>query len=140
MAIKIKSASDIAAKYARVTPGRVEDYEAGVRATSPDEFENPTLAAEPNYERGVQQGIARKAFGKGVKGSGEKWKDKSLEDGPARFMDGTGKAAGAFEEGYAPYREVIAGLTLPPRGPVGDPKNIQRVAAIATALRQKKTG
>ncbi|MBA7547741.1 hypothetical protein ES705_40177 [subsurface metagenome] len=47
MAIKIKSAADIAAKYARVTPGRVGDFEEGIEATSPDEYEKPTLDAEP---------------------------------------------------------------------------------------------
>ncbi|MBA7588414.1 hypothetical protein ES708_30470 [subsurface metagenome] len=140
MAIKIKSAAAIAAKYARVTPGRVTDFEEGIEATSPDEYEKPTLDAEPIYEAGVTQAIARKAFGKGVRGSGPKWKEKSLDEGPSRFMTATGKAADEFEEGYAPYREVIADLTLPPRGPTGDPKNIRRVEAVATALRKKKTG
>jgi len=140
MAIKIKPTSKIAEKYARVTPGRTEDYEQGIRDTSPDEYEEPTLAAEPNYERGVTQAIARKAFGKGVEGSGAKWKEESLDEGPPRFMTATGKAADDFEEGYGPYREVISDLTLPPRGPVGDPKNIRRVEAVATALRKKKTG
>ncbi len=140
MAIKIKSAAEIAAKYARITPGRVSDFEEGIKDTSPDEYERPTLEAEPIYERGVTEAIARKAFGKGVRGSGERWKDKSLDEGPSRFMIATGKAADEFEEGYAPYRDVIAELTLPPRGPTGDPKNIRRVEAIATALRKKKTG
>lgn len=140
MAIKIKSASEIAAKYARVTPGRTEDFEQGIEDTSPDDYEKPTLAAEGNYEQGVTQAIARKAFGKGVTGSGEKWKEKALDEGPSRFMTATGKSADEFAEGYAPYRDTIANLTLPPRGPTGDPKNIRRVEAVATALRKKKTG
>ena len=76
MAIKIKSATEIAQKYSRVTPLRMEDFESGIQATSPDEYEDPTIAAEPIYERGVQQAIARKAFSKGVEGSGAKWKAK----------------------------------------------------------------
>lgn len=140
MAIKIKSTSDIATKYARVTPGRVDDFEQGIKDTSPDEYEEPTLAAEDIYEKGVMQGISRKAFGKGVRGSGPKWKDKSLDEGPTRFMSATGKAADEFAEGFGPYREVISDLTLPPRGPVGDPKNIRRVEAVAKALRDKKIG
>jgi len=138
MAIKIKSASEIAAKYARVTPGRSGDYEDGIQATSPSDYVNATTVAEPNYERGVTQGIARKAFGKGVRKAGDKWRDKSLKHGPSRYMTGTGDAAPDYEAGYAPYREVISGLTLPPRGPAGDPKNIERVRVVSEALRKAK--
>ncbi len=140
MAIKIKSAAEIAQKYSRVTPLRMEDFEDGIRATSPDEYEDPTIAAEPNYERGVQQAISRKAFSAGVEGSGQKWKEKSLNLGPARFADGTREATQAFAQGFAPFRDVIANLTLPPRGPTGDPKNIERVRAVDEALRKAKVG
>ncbi len=140
MAIKIKSASEIAAKYARVTPQRQSEYEEGIQDTSPDEYESATLAAEDIYERGVTDAIRRKAFGKGVRDSGDNWKEKSLDLGPRRFAEGTAGAADEFAEGFAPFREVIAGLTLPPRGPAGDPKNIERVRAVTEALRKKKVG
>ena len=138
MALKIKSAPEIAQKYSRVTPLRMEDYEEGIRDTSPEEYEAPTIAAEGNYERGVTQAIARKAFSKGVSGSGSKWKKNSLNPGPTRFSEGTREATQAFAEGFAPFRDVIANLTLPPRGPVGDPKNIERVRAVDDALRKAK--
>ena len=140
MAIKIKSVAEIAAKYSRVTPLRMEDYEDGIRDTSAEEYEAPTIEAEPIYERGVQQAIARKAFSKGVKGSGGKWRSQSLSLGPARFAEGTREATQAFADGFAPFRDVISNLTLPPRGPAGDPKNIERVRAVAEALRKAKVG
>jgi hypothetical protein len=34
--------------------------------------------------------------------------------------------------------DVIANTVLPPRGPKGDPRNLDRVKAITTALRAKK--
>jgi hypothetical protein len=45
-----------------------------------------------------------------------------------------------YEKGFAPYRDVIEQTALPPRFPKRDPRNIQRVSAIATALAKKKTG
>lgn len=138
MAIKIASPASIAAKYSRVTPGRSSDYESGIQATSTEAYEQPTLQAEPNYERGVTQAIARKAFSKGVQGAGGRWKSRSLDEGPSRFASGTAGAAQAYEQGFAPYQSVIANLTLPPRGPAGDPKNIERVRAVAEALRKEK--
>ena len=39
-----------------------------------------------------------------------------------------------------PYLETIAATQLPPRFAKGDPRNVQRVAAIAAALRKRKTG
>lgn len=140
MAIKIKSVSEIAAKYARVTPQREPDYTEGIEDTSPDEYESATLAAEDIYERGVAEAIRRKAFGKGVRGSGPRWREKSLDLGPRRFAEGTAAAADEYAEGFEPFRDVIAGITLPPRGPAGDPKNIERVRAITEALRKKKVG
>ena len=140
MAVKIKSVSEIALKYARVTPQREPDYTEGIEGTSPDEYEEATLASEEIYERGVSEAIRRKAFGKGVKGSGESWKEKSLDLGPRRFAEGTAGAADEYAEGFEPYRETIAALTLPPRGPAGDPKNIERVRAVTEALRKRKVG
>jgi len=140
MAIKIKSVSEIATKYSRVTPSRSTDFEDGIKSTSPSDYVNATVSSEPNYERGITASIARKSFSKGVRKAGEKWHSKALNLGPSRYATGTAAAASDYESGYGPYREVIAGLTLPPRGPAGDPKNIERVRVIADALRKAKTG
>ena len=140
MAIKIKSPSEIAEKFARVTPGRSADYQEGIASTSPSEFERATIAAESIYNQAITASIARKAFPKGVAGSGNKWQAKASGPGVGRFAQGTAEAAGDYATGFAPYQAVIAGITLPPRGPAGAPGNIERVRILADALRKKKVG
>jgi hypothetical protein len=138
MAIKIKSAADIAAKYTEVTPGRSSQYEKGIKETSPGDFEAAAIAGEANYAAALQSSIASKRRAKKLQGKGSKWQAKAAELGPSRFATGTGAAASDYAEGFAPYQGVIAALTLPPKGPAGDPKNFERVRAIGTALHNKK--
>ena len=140
MAIKIKSPSEIAAKFARVTPGRSADYQEGIEGTAPAEFERATIAAETVYNQAIAASIARKAFPKGVAGSGTKWQAKASGPGVGRFAQGAADSADDYAKGFAPYQAVIAGLTLPPRGPAGAPQNIERVRILADALRKKKVG
>lgn len=138
MPIAIRSTADIAAKFIAVTPGRSPEYARGVQDSTVD-WESPTLAAEGSYEEGVTAAIGRKAFGKGVTRSGnQKWRKGSIEKGTVRWPQGVAGALEAYTEGFAPFRDTIAGLTLPPRGPAGSPGNLQRVAAVANALHERK--
>lgn len=135
---KIKDLSRISAKWARVASASGAEYEEGVRNPRVD-WKTATQAAEQNYEQGVQASIQRKAFGKGVNKAGtEKWQTNSIEKGPGRYTQGVALAQSAYEDGFAPFRTVIANTNLPARGPKGDPKNIQRVAVIAKALHDEK--
>lgn len=134
----IKSTASIASKWARVTPMRSQDYEEGVRNPKTD-WANATAASEGNFETGVQRAIANKSFGKGVKKSGTaKWQEKTITKGTQRWGPGVSVAEKDYEEGFAPYAEVIAKTNLPPRFPKGDPRNIERVSKLATALHKKK--
>jgi hypothetical protein len=140
MAVKIRSASEIADKYSRVTPSRASEFVAGVALIPEGEFEQAAIAGEANYKTGIAASIAKGARAKGLAGSGKKWRSRIARQGESRFATGTADATGDFAEGFAPYRDTIANLTLPPRGPKGDPKNIERVRAVADALRKKKAG
>ncbi len=138
MAISIPSTSDIAQKWSRVTPGRSADYADGVRNPSKD-WETETLAAADRYAAGIQESLANKSFEKGVERAGtSKWKDKATTLGAQRFGPGVSQATSAFADGFAPYRDVIAGLTLPERFAKGDPRNMERVRVIAEALHDEK--
>lgn len=138
MAIAIAPSSEIAAKWARVTPGRTADYEAGVRSPRRD-WKNETTAAEPRYIEGVTKAATEKRFGKGVARVGTaKWQRKAIDIGTTRFGPGVAAAGPDYEEGFGPYRDVIAGTTLPERYTTGDPRNIRRVEVIAKALHDKK--
>jgi len=84
----IRSIEHIARKWAMVTPGRTEDYRAGVENPRRD-WGTATAAAEGAYESGVTQAIAKKRFGKGVKAAGtEKWQRGAVEKGTARWGPG----------------------------------------------------
>jgi len=134
----IKPLDRTAAKWARVSAGASNEYREGVENPRAD-WATQTKAAEGNYEAGVTAAIQRKAFGKGVGRAGtEKWQKNAIALGPGRFATGVQNAQSAYADGFAPYQAVIAAITLPKRGPKGAPENIQRVAAIAKALHDKK--
>jgi hypothetical protein len=136
----IKSASDIAKKWSRVTPQRSEDYEAGVKNPRVD-WASATRAAEESYKKGVMEAASKGRFGKGVSEAGtEKWQGKVISKGVDRWGTGVQTATSDYEEGFGPYADVIKSVNLPPRYPKGDPRNIERVTAIAKALRSKKVG
>ena len=136
----IKDPSAIAAKWARVTPQRSEDYSQGVKSPTKD-WKASTLAAADAQEKGVQQAITEKRFAKGVSAAGtEKWQAKAASKGVDRWGPGVQVAQPDYEKGFAPYAQRIASTTLPPRYPKGDPRNLDRVAVVAKALRSQKVG
>ncbi|GAI53141.1 unnamed protein product [marine sediment metagenome] len=117
---------------------RAADYEAGVRSPRRD-WKTETAAAEPRYIEGVTKAATEKRFGKGVARVGTaKWQRKSIDVGTARFGPGVAAAGPDYEEGFGPYRDVIAGLTLPQKYTTGDDRNLARVATVTKALHDKK--
>jgi len=140
MPLKIKSAAAIASKWADVTPARARQWEDGIKTTSTDEYAAPAIAAAPVWEQAVMEAAARDGYAKGVADRAEKWKRKALAVGTARFGPGVRAAESDQAAGFAPYREVIAGLTLSPRGPRGAPGNFERVREVGEALHNKRVG
>jgi len=134
------SASEIAKKWARVTPERTEDYEEGVRNPKVD-WAKATVDAEPSYEKGVQAAITRKAFSTGVKKAGTaKQIQRSIETGIPRFGEGVRMGEPAMAAGMEGVVNIIKGVTLPQRYPRGDPRNYERVRAIGEALHKARIG
>jgi len=134
----IRPISFIADKWATVTPQRATQYKAGVESPKKD-WAKEAIAAEERYKAGVTAAANEGRYGKGVEKAGtDKWKKMASTKGPSRFAEGVMVAKPDYEKGFAPFAEEIAKTELPPRGPKGDPANIQRVAAIAAALHKKK--
>ena len=130
----IRSIERIAKKWATVTPARTEDYRAGVEAPRRD-WEQATAAAEDAYQAGVTAAIAEKRFGKGVRSAGtEKWQRGATEKGTMRWGPGVAMAESAYATGFAPFRDAIERVTLPPRFARRDPRNLNRVKVIVDAL------
>lgn len=134
----IRSIAKIASKFADVTPGRTAEYEFGVTNPRRD-WEQATAAAEPAYEQGVTQSIAKKTYGKGVKKAGTaKWQKGAKTKGTARWGPGVTLAKDDYAKGFAPYHDEIEKVQLPPRYPRRDPRNLKRVEVVATALGKRK--
>lgn len=136
----IKPARAIAEKWARVTPQRDADYRAGVEAPLKD-WATEAANANDRYVEAVTMAAQAGRFQQGVMDAGsEKWRRGAIQKGVARWGPGVRVAQSDYERGFAPYRDVIERVELPPRRPTGDPANIERVAAIARALHEAKVG
>lgn len=132
----IRSIDAIASKWATVTPGRVSDYQAGIESPRKD-WATATAGAEDSYNAGVTAAIADKRFGKGVRAAGtEKWQKGAIEKGTQRWGPGVSMSEGAYASGFAPFRDAIERVNLPPRFARRDPRNLNRVKAIVDALIQ----
>lgn len=136
----VKSTSSIAEKWARVTPQRAEDYKLGIMSPRTP-WAQSAKAAEDRYKAGVTEAANRGAFGKGITAAGDaKWQQKSVTKGPGRFAEGVAISAPDYQAAVAPYLDTITATTLPPRFAKGDPRNVERVRVLASALRKRKTG
>jgi hypothetical protein len=137
---EIKPVSRIREKWTRVTPQRTEDYKLGVQQPRRD-WEKAAVAAKETHKAAMTAAAATDAYAKGVAKAGmAKWQSRAIAKGPGRFAEGVMIGGDDYEKGFAPFRDEIEKTPLPPRFPAGDPRNIQRVATIAAALRKKKTG
>ena len=124
------------AKWSRNTQQAGADYAAGVQSPRVS-WSQATEASEENYSAGVNDAIARGAFAKGVSKAGDaKWKRGVDEKGRTRFQQGAAVSQSDYDRGFAPFKSVIEGVTLAPRGPKG--QNYGRVQAIGDALRSAK--
>ena len=134
----IRSLAKIKEKYGRVTPGKGPELEAGLRDPKKNWHEH-TLAASEAWRGGVEGAIARDGFAKGVGAVDQSdYLDPALKLGVKRYRDGVTYGVPKYGTKFAPFRDVIAATILPPRGPVGDPANVERVRIMAAALHDAK--
>jgi hypothetical protein len=137
---QIKSVDRIAEKWGRVTPTRTQDYIDGVDAPRRD-WEASTVAASDSWQQGTQRAATEGRFQRGVRARGNAgWQARTRQKGPNRFAEGVQVSQQDYQQAYSPYADVIKNTTLPPRFATGDPRNLQRVTAIATALNRRRTG
>ena len=137
---EIKPLSTIRDKWTRVTPGRTEDYKAGIQNPKRDWAEE-TLESSDNWKAGIDKAAAQDLFSKGVAAAGtKKWQDKAIKKGPGRFAEGVYIAGPDYEKGFARYHEAISRVDLGPRFPKRDPRNLERVKRVVDALVAEKVG
>lgn len=135
----IKTMADISKKWADVTPQRAPQYEQGVRSPKRDWAQGASAASDA-WKAGVTEAVTKDRFKVGVNKAGTAaWQRGAIDKGTARFGPGVQAAAPDYAKGFAPFRDVIANTTLPPRYARRDPRNLERVKVMATALGAAKT-
>ena len=135
-----KSTKATSDKWARVTPGRSEDYKIGINNPKRS-WSAEATASKDNYKAGVDKAHANNSFVKGIAAAGDsKWKAKALAKGPGRFAEGVTDAQSDYEKGIAPFLSAIQSTDLGPRFPRGDLRNLDRVKKVTEAVRKVKMG
>ncbi len=138
MATDVKSAADIAAKWARVTPQRAADYEAGASQAGAKQ-NAAAIAAAGAFQAAVSSGNMKSLFIGGLKKAGaEKYNRKVAGVGKDRFGSGVQAAVGDMQSGMAPMVEAIAAVSPPARAPRGDLANRARSEVYQVALNKKR--
>ncbi len=128
---EIRSSGDIARKWARVTPQRATDYREGVQRPRRS-WEAAAAESNDTYTQAVTAAANEGRFAAGVRRAGDaKWASATTAKGPNRFAEGVQLGQDAYGRGFEPYRQTIESLNLPPRYPRGDPRNLERVSAVA---------
>lgn len=140
MGLKVKAAADAAAKFVTNAQNGQPAYAKGVATAGPTWAAN-TAASADSWAQGVQQAATNGRFGAGInQASQTKYQTRAAGVGPTRYAQGVQTAGPAYQTAVAPYLTTLQNLNLPPRQPRGSASNIQRVVAVAQALRAQKLG
>jgi len=134
----IRPIDQIAGKWATVTPQRSSDYEFGIKNPRAD-WQAKTASSADSWKVGVTNAANNDLFRKGVVRAGtDTWQRGALEKGTQRWGPGVALAEDKYAAGFAPFREAIARVQLPPRFARRDPRNLDRVKAVVDALVKAK--
>ena len=138
--VDVKPINDVVTKWETRSGGATQDYTKGAVAAA-NKYATEAGAAAPNYQAGVTASFGRNAYQTGVQKAGAaKYSMGVTKKGGARYAGGITAGKESFSQGMTGVLSTLQGVTLPARGPRGSPGNIQRVAAIASALRAAKVG
>jgi len=134
--VEVKPIDVVVRKWQERASAAAEDYRLGVQGKGSKWLSN-TVAAFDRWAKGVQDAIANRTFVGGVQAAGAaKWETRAVEKGATNYPVGIRTAVEEYRKKMAEVLEVIRGITLPERGPRGDPRNIERVAKIAQTLHE----
>lgn len=137
---KVKDVGRSAQKWAENAGSASGSYADGIQNPKND-WAQATAGSQENYKVAVTKAANEGRFARGVQKAGTgKWQQGAMQKGTTRYSSGVAIAQPDYAAGVEPYLRVIENVVLPPRKPKGDPSNIQRVAAIATALNHAKLG
>jgi len=138
MAIKVKDVGASTTKWSENAGRAAEEFAKNAEAAASDWSTN-TQKAAGNFHMAITAPGIKERFAKGVaKAGAEKFARKIRDVGHDRFAPGVAAALTDYNAGVAPFFTTIAGLTLSPRKPRGDPANYRRVDEVGKALNAKR--
>ena len=136
--LKVKAAADIAKKWGDVTPGKSGYYEAEATVAGAL-WESNAVKAEKTFKSAIAEAGLEKRFVGGIKKAGAAKYERKVKDvGVGRFGPGVAAAIADMESGFAPYRDVLDGMSIPDRGPRGSTTNYAIVQKIGDPLHKKR--
>jgi hypothetical protein len=134
----VKDLGQVVDKWRRRAATAQTDYRIGTQRPRRS-WQRSTLESAPRWGQAMTEAIGRGAFAAGVQASSDaEWQKGIQTKGVSRWAPGIAAAQDKYARNFQPYLETLRNLELPERGPAGDPGNIQRVAVIAEAMRQRK--
>ena len=138
MPIVLRPLEESATKYAQRAAAAAPEYEKGIKNPRRDQ-NAAALAAKGSYEAGVQEGISRDAFSRGLrKSSTADWQARASSLGTQRFPSGVQAGKTKWATGFAPSAQVLTSLSLPQKGPRGSAANFEISRMVGTALAEKR--
>jgi hypothetical protein len=134
----VKDLGQVTDKWRRRAATAQADYRIGTQRPRRS-WQQATVQAAPRWTQAIQEAAGRNAFQAGVQASSDaEWQKGIQQKGVARWAPGIAASQDKYARNFQPYLETLRSIQLPERGPAGDPGNIQRVAVIAEAMRQRK--
>ena len=138
MPIATKNIQEAQKKWGDVTPARAGEY-AARGAAAAQTWETNAIAGVPIMLQALQAANMAARIASGLRrAGGAKFARKITSVGQSRFGPGITAAVTDYAERFGPFLSVIQGVTLPGRGPRGDPRNYQRVNAVGEALHRAR--
>jgi len=138
VAIRVKDLSQSANKWAANAGNAAAEFAQNAQAAAETWAAN-TAAAANNYHQAVSASAVKDRFRRGVQRAGAaKFSRKIAAVAQSRYSTGVSEGLDDWRTGFEPYASTLAGLTLPARRPRGDVANLQRVAAVASALNARR--
>ena len=140
MALTVKSIAAATTKWAARANAAIQDYTNGVAGTQKDQAALAE-AAEPTWAAGVALAAQNHTFSRGLARAGTAgWKAGVASKGATRYGPGVQASQGKYTARFGPFLQLIAGLSLTPRFPRGDPRNQQRSVDVQVALHKARAG
>lgn len=138
MPIPLRPLEKIVEKWGKRSTAAASDFRVGVE-TPLEDWQKKSVGAKEAWRTGVTEAAGRDAYGVAVgKTPTTFWQKRTIELGVPRYPDGVGKSVDVYKDKFAPFYKTLSELTLPDRGPRGDPRNLERVKTITEALRNVK--